>query len=175
MGRRLCGFAVTVWALLLASGAVAEESVAPPTQLRFGVQFILEKVAARLNVTLRSDIPVPAIHLESTTPLHRFQDAIEGQWSFRPNVFANTYAIVQNEIYLIDDASYYNRRGRTLDESLAHEFAHYLQVTYLHLDLGAAQMVETCESEAVSVQDWFREQYVEGDPADARVELARAH
>jgi len=43
-------------------------------------------------------------------------------------MFANVYVMARNEIYLMDDAGYYRRIRRTLDESLAHEFAHYLQV-----------------------------------------------
>ena len=42
---------------------------------------------------------------------------------------------------------------RTLDESLAHEFAHYLQVTYFAADLAD----ETCEHEAIAVQIAFRD------------------
>ena len=60
---------------------------------------------------------------------------IAPQWHFRPPLFANAYVVARNEIYLMDEPAYYRRMHRTLDESLAHEFAHYLQVTYFAADL----------------------------------------
>ena len=62
--------------------------------------------------------------------------------------------VARNEIYLADDPAYYRRLRRTLDESLAHEYAHYLQVRYFAANLAD----ETCETEAVAVQFAFREQ-----------------
>ena len=89
----------------------------------------------------------------SATPLRRFQDAIAAQWGFRPRLFANAYAVASNEIYLIDEPSYYARLKRTPDDSLAHEFAHYLQVHYFNADLADL----SCELEAIAIQTWFRE------------------
>ena len=152
------------WSALLAMAAcltpaAAGESgsAAPPAKLRFEPQFILEKVARRLGVTLRPEFPVPAIFVASTTPLRQFQDAIEAQWRFRPDVVLNTYAIAHNEIYLYDGAAYYAQHNRTLDDSLAHEFVHYLQAQYRNDDLSS----EWREAEAVAIQTWFREAYVE--------------
>ncbi len=90
-------------------------------------------------MTLRPEIPVPAIFVASTTPLAQFQDAIEAQWRFRPDVVLNTYAIARNEIYLYDGAAYFAQRNRTLDDSLAHEFVHYLQAQYRTMTLGVAR------------------------------------
>jgi hypothetical protein len=67
---------------------------------------------------------------------------------------ANVYVVARNEIYLSDDAGYYRRLRRTLDESLAHEFAHYLQVRYF----GANLADESCETEAVAMQIAFRDE-----------------
>jgi len=150
------------WSAILAlaaclTPAAAGESDLPvqATKLRFDPQFILAAVARRMNVTLRPEIPVPAVFLESTTPLRQFQDAIAPQWRFRPHVFANAYSAERNEIYLIDEAAYYKRLGRTLDDSLAHEFAHYLQVMYLNADLADPSL----ESDAVAVQHGFQQDY----------------
>jgi len=145
--------------------AVADDSPAEFARLRYDPLFILEKVAERMKVRLDSSVPLPAILFESTTPLGLFQDAMERQWRFRPPVFVNAYTVADNEIFLIDDPAHYGRRGRTLDDALAHEFAHYLQAVYFKIDFSTRVITEVCESEAVAVQDWFRMRYVQGrDP-----------
>jgi hypothetical protein len=74
------------------------------------------------------------------------------------------YVVTRNEIYLTDDPRYYRRLRRTLDESLAHEFAHYIQTRYF----GANLADETCEVEAVAVQFAFTEiNRMSGAPGDA--------
>ena len=136
-----------------ANGVSAGGLRTPPTKLRLDPYVILQQVARQMNVTLRPDVPLPKIFLESNTPLRRFQEAIAPQWRFRPPVFANAYVMATNEIYLSDDASYYKRRNRTLDDSLAHEFVHYIQVRYRHEDLAD----DGCEMEAITVQLSFIE------------------
>jgi hypothetical protein len=140
------------------SPALAGErvSIAAPVKLRFDPRFIFEAVAQRMNVTLRPDVPLPAVFLESTTPLAQFQDAMEAQWRFRPPLIANAYAIGRNEIYLSDDASFYLRLKRSLDDSLAHEFVHYIQAKYFNEDLST----DGCEVQATEIQRWFREFHV---------------
>ena len=134
---------------------VATAETAETVKLRFDPRFILETVAQRMQVTLRPDVPLPEIFLESTTPLHQFQDAMEAQWQFRPPLIANSYSIASNEIYLSDDASFYRRFKRTLDDSLAHEFVHYIQAHYFGEDLTT----DGCEMQAAEVQRWFREEH----------------
>ncbi len=119
-----------------------------PVTLRLDPYVILHQVARQMNITLRPDVPLPKIFLESKTPLRQFQQAIAPQWKFRPHVFANAYAIERNEIYLSDDARYYKKRNRTLDDSLAHEFVHYIQVRYRNDDLAD----DDYEMEAITVQ-----------------------
>jgi hypothetical protein len=158
------------WVAILAMAACLTPATAgetaragQPAKLRFDPQFILAEVARRMNVTLRPELPVPAVFFESTTPLRQFQDAIAPQWRFRPHVFANAYVAARNEIYLIDEAAYYGRFGRTLDDSLAHEFAHYLQVHYLNANLEDPSL----ESEAVAVQHEFQRDHVYPRRAEA--------
>jgi hypothetical protein len=139
---------------VLAFVSAAHADDASPVRLQHDPRYILESVARQMNVTLRDNISMPRIYLESDTPLAQFQEAVAPQWHFRPPLFANAYATARNEIYLSDDAGYYRRVHRTLDESLAHEFAHYLQVRYFDADLAD----ETCETEAVAVQQAFREE-----------------
>jgi hypothetical protein len=143
-------FAALALAVALLPAADAGEPV-QPIRLQFDPADILQAVAHRMNVTLRPEIPLPTILLQSKTPLARFQDAIAVQWKFRPPVYSNAYVVARNEIYLMDDPEYYVRINRTLDESLAHEFAHYVQVHYLNADLADP----SCESDAIAVQALF--------------------
>jgi hypothetical protein len=161
VARCLTGLALTV----CLNPAAAGES--EPARLRFEPRYILEVVAQRLGVTLRPEIPPPAVLVASATPLARFQEAIAAQWRFRPEVVMNTYAIERNEIYLHDGAAYYAQTGRTLDDSLAHELVHYLQSRYRSDDLSA----ESSEAEAVAIQTWFREVHVA--PATAAAAASR--
>lgn len=131
-------------------------SAAEPIRLRFEPMTILQAVARQMNVTLRPDVPLPKVLLQSATPLARFQEAILPQWKFRPPMYANAYVVARNEIYLMDEADYYKRLGRTLDESLAHEFAHYLQVHYFNADLSDPG----AETDAIAVQALFAEHRV---------------
>jgi len=149
-------------------GSSAGTSPARAMTLRYDPQFILEAVAQRLGVTLRPDIPVPTILVESTTPLGRVQEVAEAQWGFRPHVFVSTYAAAKNEIYLIDDAADYLPYNRTLDDALAHEFVHYLQAKYFKDDFK----VEWSEAEAIAVQTWFREEYIYAGRAEAGTQFA---
>jgi hypothetical protein len=151
--RRAALLIAACCALLSAGGPVAADD-APRVTLQHDPRYVLESVARRMNVTLRADEPMPRIYFESSTPLEQFQDAVAPQWRFRPPMFANVYVMARNEIYLSDDAGYYRRLRRTLDESLAHEFAHYLQVRYFAANLAD----EGCETEAVAMQIAFREE-----------------
>lgn len=154
-------------ALSLAFGSVAaSDSPDDHATLRFDPVYILQRVAERLNVVLNPDIPLPAILLESATPLGLFQTTMERQWGFRPRVFVNAYAIGANEIYLVDDVRHYGRWGRTLDDALAHELVHYLQAVYLRVDFASRLIAEVCEAEATAVQEWFRTAYVVSYDAD---------
>lgn len=137
------------------NGASAGGARTAPVTLRLDPYVILQQVARQMNVTLRPDVPLPKIFLESRTPLRQFQQAITPQWKFSPHVFANAYAAERNEIYLSDDARYYKKRNRTLDDSLAHEFVHYIQVRYRNETLADPG----CEMEAIAVQLSFIESH----------------
>jgi hypothetical protein len=152
LDRLLRWSALALLTLYITAAGFAEGDTRPHrTRLIHDPHFILQAVAREMNVSLRPDIPAPEILLESTTPLRRFQEAISAQWGFRPHVFTNAYAVRSNEIYLTDDPAYYRKLKRTLDESLAHELAHYLQVRYLNADLAE----ESLENDAVAIQVWF--------------------
>lgn len=161
--NRFFRWSAALAALACLSPAVVGDDTSPPqpVKLRFEPRFILEEVAQRMRVTLRPDVPLPAIFIESTIPLRQFQDAMQAQWRFRPPVVSNAYAVERNEIYLSDDASFYRRMKRTLDDSLAHELVHYIQAKYFNEDLST----DGCEVQAVEVQRWFRDIHVQANPA----------
>jgi len=150
--RRFFSAVLAAAALTLPYASAMPDAADEPERLHEEPHVILARVARQMNVELRDDEPPPRVFLESRTPLAQFQDAVEAQWKHRPARFANVYAVASNEIYLSDDPSYYRRMRRTLDESLAHEFTHYVQVRYLGADLAD----ESCEAQALDVQMAFR-------------------
>ena len=72
--------------------------------------------------------------------------------------------IARNEIYLLNHSAYYNRRNRILEDSLAHEFARYLQVHYFKADFTDP----SCEIDAVAVQERFKDVHLVSVVAAAR-------
>lgn len=102
---------------------------AAPARPRLHPLCILRAVAWRMRFELDDAVPVPRVRYESETPLAEFEDAVEPQWGFRPGAFLNAYIVETNEIFILDDAAYYRKFGRFLDDSLAHEYAHYFQAS----------------------------------------------
>ena len=107
---------------------------------------------------------MPGIFLKSKIPLRQFQDAMEGQWAFRP--------LARRELVLDRDQRDLPERRRvvlpscfkrTLDDSLAHEFVHYIQVHYLRADLADPSL----ESDAVAVQHAFQRDHLYPPRAEA--------
>jgi hypothetical protein len=137
-------------------GGAEDAAIARP---RYPTRCVLEAVLDRMNVPFREDLEVPAVLYESTTPLRRFQRATAPQWGFRPAVFANVYVSARNEIYLVDAADAYRPRDGSIDDSLAHELAHYVQTKYLGRLLDDDP---STEFQAVDVQRWFREAHFDG-------------
>lgn len=156
MNRFCRSSAVLVIAACLTAALAGERVARPePVRLRFDPRFVLEVVAQRMQVTLRPEVPLPTIFVESNTPLAQFQNAMQAQWRFRPPLVSNAYAIASNEIYLSDGAPFYHRLKRTLDDSLAHELVHYIQSEYFNEDLST----DACELQAAEIQHWFRAEY----------------
>ena len=166
--RRLLRWSTILLIASCLTPAIAGEHASPAKwmNLRSDPGVILHMVARNMNIVLRPEIPAPAIFFASATPLKQFQDAIESQWKFRPHIITNAYVAARNEIYLCDDAAYYRRLNRTLDDSLAHELVHFLQAKYLNDDLAS----DGSELQAVTIQTWFRETTLaQTDPAPQRI------
>ena len=142
--------------------ALIQLAWAEPIQPKYSETCILETVADHMRVTLNPGVPAAEIVYASQTTLKEFQDDIESQWGYRPDVITNAYVTNRDRIYLIDDSKYYGKFGRTIDDSVAHELTHFIQVRYQKKDLGDN---ESTEREAVEIQHWFRDSYMKpGSP-----------
>ena len=137
-----------------------------PARLRYKPECVLQAVAERKGRALDPAKPLPRIRFESQTPLKDFQDAVETQWGSRPEVFTNAYSLKTGEIFLIDEAAYYRRLKRHIDDSLAHEYAHYLQVVYDGADLMNDPW-GSYEADAIDLQTWFRTDFYPVGPTPA--------
>lgn len=141
--------------LSLVLSTFAAAGTTPPAQLKYPVDFLFQKVLEKKRQVQNDNIAFPKIFYASKTPLKKFQDAIEKQWGFRPDLITNAYAVTNNEVYIMDDADYYNKHGRCMDDSLVHELVHFVQVQYLKWDLND----ESLEWDAIGIQTEFREEF----------------
>ncbi|MDD5208831.1 MAG: hypothetical protein PHV36_05545 [Elusimicrobiales bacterium] len=137
---------------------MSKVSAAKPAELRYAPECVLKAVAGMMEQKYRPDIPLPKIFFESSVPLKQFQDAVEPQWGQRPAQLTNVYVWDRNEIYLMDEAAWYAEHGRAMDDSLAHEFVHYIQHRYRGWDLSLDD--PGYEPQAVEFQTLFRESYI---------------
>ena len=125
--------------------------------LQYSLEFILQQVLTKSGKTLDANIPLPELKLASQTQLSDFQKDVKDQWGFAPDVVTNVYVAAANRIYLLDDSEYYKKTNRCIDDSLAHELLHYVQVHYKKIPVE--QFDDSMEWEAVEVQTWFRENF----------------
>lgn len=107
---------------------------------------------------------LPVVRLESESSLEEFARDIAPQ-NPDAGVFSNFYAVAAGKIFLIDEAGYYARLNRFIEDSLAHEWTHYLQVRYLGYTV--AQLgTDDAEMMAQDYQSWYREEHARpGRPA----------
>jgi len=127
----------------------------PKAHLQYDLKFIQDQVLLYKKLTLDPKIMNPKIFFASEVSLKQFQDAIEPQWGFRPDSITNAYVFANNEIYLLDDDTYYKQNHRCMDDSLAHEWTHFLQLKYQKFDMND----ESLEWDAIDLQNWFRENF----------------
>jgi hypothetical protein len=114
-------------------------------------------IAKEMKVTLKDDIPLPTVKYASEVLLVDFQNAVEPQWGFRPDVILNVYVAAANDIYVLDGAADYAGTDRTIDDVLAHELVHFVQVQYK----GTLVPDDFSEYEAVLLQQWYRQKFME--------------
>lgn len=150
---------ITLFVSLLFTSTFAKEvyrsPARPVAKFKYSIEFIFEKVLEKKGFTKNDSIPFPLFYYESKTPLIQFQNAIFEQWGFKPDQITNAYVLKNNEIYITDDAEYYLRLGRCIDDSVAHELVHYVQAKYNGWDIND----ESLEWQAIEIQTAFREEY----------------
>lgn len=117
--------------------------------------FILSRILEYKSLAYKPEVSIPTVKLSSEATLKEFQDDVEPQWGFRPTAITNVYVVHLNKIYLFDDKAYYTKHKRCIDDSLAHELAHYIQVQYRKWDLND----DSLEWDAIDTQNWFRSEY----------------
>jgi hypothetical protein len=113
---------------------------------------------------------LPEVRYSSASPLSEFQIAAETESHTHPKAVCNSYFAGRNVIFLTDDPAYY-QQGRTLDDSLAHEYTHFIQDRYG--TRAAREDNERKEREAVQIQLWFRETFM-SDPSRSRTPCINA-
>lgn len=130
------------------------------TVLRHAERCIFTTVARHMKVSVRSSETLPAVYYASQIELFEFQNALKAEYGTASgyDVVTNVFLPKQNAIYLTDFSRFY-QKGRTLDDSLAHEFAHYFQFYHLGAKDDPAPDYDRLESEAIAVQEWFRAAY----------------
>lgn len=143
-------------ALIMATATSAKAKEAVP--LTYSPSCILNAVTKQMDIKVREDIPLPTVYVASKIPLKQFQDAVEPNWKIRPKMVVNVFVPDRNEIYLLDDASYYKKTNRFIDDSLAHELVHYIQVKYKGVSPDSDDFY--LEDEAVLHQTRIREEYL---------------
>ncbi len=144
--------------LILSANILNAEAVSqarPPFQ--YSLEFILKQVLIKVGRPYNPMIPLPDLKLASETNLANFQADLKDQWSPPPEFVTNVYSAAANRIYILDDLEYYRKLGRCIDDSLAHELTHYVQVLYKKYPIE--QFDDSMEFEAIDVQTWFREKF----------------
>jgi hypothetical protein len=126
--------------------------------LTYSTECVLKAILKHKGLEFRPEIELPGLKLGSQSSLKEFQDAMEPQWKMRPDYFTNAYAVHLNQIFLMDDLAYYQRTNRFVDDSLAHELQHYVQVKYRGWSLDGAD--DSLELDAINVQTWFRDEFM---------------
>lgn len=140
-----------------------------PAKIAYKPDCVLAAVAARKGVTLDPARKPPMVLFASMIPVSRYREAAKEQLGgMEVDTVLNMYVVKTDEIYIQDAASNYGRHGRTIDDSVAHEFGHYLQVVYGKADM-ANDVNDELEGEAVRLQTWFREEGAAGLPASCRL------
>lgn len=138
--------------LFTLAGSLSFAQIARPKD---ATKVIMERILTYKNLIFDPLKPIPEIRYSSETELIDFQNDIEPQWGFKPNVITNAFIWKQNRIYLLDDSKYYESTSRCIDDSLAHELTHFIQYAYRGWDLND----ESLEWDAVDTQTWYRENY----------------
>lgn len=139
--------------LFLVSQSYSYENV----HLKYSPDFVFQGVLKIMGVEKNSHILFPSIVLAADTNLKEFQKDVEPQWGMKPDFITNVFVADLNKIYLLDEKRYYEENGRCIDDSLAHELVHFVQVKYRNIPIEYFD--DSMEMEAIDVQSRFRDMY----------------
>ena len=148
--------ALVIFVLFFSPGALAKTA-----QLQFSPEHTLAKVLELMKLKPQQ-IPLPEVRFASLVSLADFQNDVEPQWGFRPDQVTNVYIAAGNRIYLLDEESFYLEKDRCMDDSLAHELVHFIQVKYLKIPIE--QFDDSMEWQAIEVQSQFRDLFCPKSP-----------
>lgn len=126
-------------------------------RLRAELPCILKSILEIRKLTFNTHYPLPELVLDTETDLKSYQDDVEPQWNFRPDAIVNVFVAHRNRIYLYTNPDYYKPKKRFVEDSLAHELFHYVQVYYDGIPVD--QFSDFDEMAAVEIQNQFREKY----------------
>lgn len=124
-------------------------------ELKYSKTFIFSEVLRLMDIKPNLQIERPQIILQQNATLKEFQQDVIPQWGFPPDSITNVYIFLKNKIYLMDEKSYYQSMQRCIDDSLAHEYVHFVQVKYQNIPLEYFD--DSMEFQAVDIQTKFRE------------------
>lgn len=139
--------------LMFVSKVHAYENV----QLKYSTEFVFQSVLKIMAIEKDSHVLFPTIVLAKDTNLKEFQKDVEPQWGMKPDFITNVFVAALNKIYLLDEKRYYEENGRCIDDSLAHELVHFVQVKYRNIPIEYFD--DSMEMEAIDVQSRFRDLY----------------
>mgnify|MGYP001564007035 CR=1 FL=1 len=120
---------------------------------------VFTAVARRMKVTINPRLERPTVYYESRSELSDFQSAVHWENGQTLDRMTNIYLPRLNVVYLVDKSDLY-RRGRTIDDSLAHLYVYYFQYHYQGLKDDFKLNSEHLQATAVQVQNWFRSTYM---------------
>ncbi len=155
-----------IMALFFAMAGVAQAAVLPEAVLedaRKQESCILDYVVANRYMKRNASLPMPEIVYGHEISVEEFNRRLADMLGdFRYSAVSNVYYSSENTIFLSDtEASYPEKSGRTIYDSLAHELTHYVQYAYRHYSNEEAAS-DGAEEEAVYVQNDFREAFSKG-------------
>ena len=139
----------------LSTSISSAEPVKKVATLKYSPEFILKVILEHKTLDFRPDVPMSELMVSSKALLKNFQDDVDPQWGMRLADITNVFVILKNKIYVSDEKAYYDKTGRCIDDSLAHELTHYIQVKYRGWNLDD----DSLEWDAIDTQSWFREKY----------------
>lgn len=139
--------------LLVVPSAYAAE----PMRSRYSAECILKAVAPFIRAKIT--VPIPRVIYESEISVNEFRELSKANFmGYIPDSVMTLYAYEPNIIFLRDGTNNY-QGDRNIEDSLAHELVHFIQVK-IRGETSENDSSDSLESEAVAVQFWFRENFM---------------